>query len=222
MEEILQRCTKTELIALINQMVSRYPDLELLIVRSEIGQDERSAVDPAMIRRQVNNIFYDAKDDRQSAFDISWKLQDTVVKLGDAYAEQKDWHNAAVVYETIARGILDNYEMVYDHDGDLSDKVNDCARKLGRCLDGTEDSTQRETFLRALFDIYHWDVNYGGVGIGDEAPAIILKHATPEERAQVAEWVRKAIPKGDDRRATWQQDRFGGFLVKLDKDRLDD
>jgi hypothetical protein len=40
MEDILLRCTKTELIALINQMVSRYPDLELFIVRSEVGKDE--------------------------------------------------------------------------------------------------------------------------------------------------------------------------------------
>jgi hypothetical protein len=171
-----------------------------------------------MLRRQVNNIFYDAQDGRQSAFDISWKLQDTVEKLGDDYVEQKDWYDAAVVYETIARGVLDNYEMVYDHDGDLSDKVNECTRKLGRCLGRTEDPAQRETFLRALFDIYYWNVNYGGVGIGDEVPAIILEHATLEERAQVAEWVRQAIPKGDDRRATWRQEHLSGFLVKLDKD----
>lgn len=222
MEEILQQCTKTELVALINQMVGRYPDLELLVLRSAIGEDKRPAVDPAMIRRQVDNIFYDAEDDHQSAYDISWKLQDAVLKVGNDYAEQKDWYNAAVVYETIARGVLDNYEMVYDHDGDLSDLVNDCASGLGRCLNGTEDSVQRETFLRALFDIYCWDVNYGGVGMGDEVPAIILERAAPEEQKQVAEWVRKAIPRGDDRRATWRQEHFGSFLVKLDKDRLDD
>ncbi|MFX0046491.1 MAG: hypothetical protein ACFE8Z_11635 [Candidatus Hermodarchaeota archaeon] len=222
MEEILQRCTKTELVALINQMVGRYPDLELLIMRSVIGKDERPTVDAAMIHRQVDNIFYDAEDDRQSAYDISWKLQDAVLKVGNDYAEQKDWHNAAVVYETVARGVLDNYEMVYDHDGDLSDRVNDCASGLGRCLDGTEDFAQRETFLRALFDIYHWDVNYGGVGIGDEVPAIILGRATPEEQEQVAEWVRNVIPKGDDQRSTWHREHFGSFLVQLDKNRLDD
>jgi GNAT superfamily N-acetyltransferase len=222
MEEILQQCTKTELVALINQMVSRYPDLELLVLRSAIGEDKRPAVDPAMIRRQVDNIFYDAEDDHQSAYDISWELQDVVLKVGNDYAEQKDWHNAAVVYETIAREVLDNYEMVYDHDGDLSDLVNDCVSGLGRCLDGTEDSAQRETFLRALFDIYCWDVNYGGVGIGDEVPAIILERATPEEQERVAEWVRNAMPKGDDQRSTWHREHFGSFLIKLDKDRLDD
>jgi len=31
MEEILERCAKAELIALIRQMVDRYPDLELLV-----------------------------------------------------------------------------------------------------------------------------------------------------------------------------------------------
>jgi hypothetical protein len=222
MEEILQRCTKTELITLIHQMVSRHPDLELLVMRSAIGDDERPAVDSAMIYRQVDNIFYDAEDNRQSAFDVAWKLQENVVKLGDDYAEQKDWRNAAVVYETVARGVLGNYEMIFDHDGDLSYKVNDCVSGLGRCLAGTEDSAQRETLLQALFDIYRWDVNYGGVGIGDEVPAIILEHVTPEEREQVAGWVREAMPRSDDRHATWRREHFGSFLVQLDKDRLDD
>ena len=222
MEEILEQCTRTELIALMCQMVDRYPDLELLVMRSAAGNaEERPAVDSMMIRQQVDNVFYDAEDNRQSAFDVAWKLQD-VVKLGDHYAEQEEWHNAATVYENVAQGILDNHEMIYDHDGDLSWKANDCVSGLGRCLAGTEDPAQRETLLRALFDIYRWDVDYGGVGIGEGVPSIILEHATAEERQRVAEWVHKAIPAGDDRRATWRREHFGSLLVELDKERLDD
>jgi hypothetical protein len=222
MEDILGRCAKAELIALIHKMVDRYPDLELLIMRSAAGNvEERPTVDSMMIRRQVDNVFYDAEENRRSAFDVAWKLED-VVKLGDDYAEQGDWHNAATVYENVAQGILNDYEMVFDHDGDLSWKVNDCASGLGRCLAGTKDPVRREALLRALFDIYRWDVEYGGVGIGEEVPSIILGRATPEERQQVAGWVRQAIPEGDDRRATWRREHFGGFLIELDKERLDD
>lgn len=222
MEKILERCTKDELIALIHQMVERHPDLELLVMRSAASDmEERQAVDPAMIRRQVDSAFYDAEENRQSAFDVAWKLED-VVKLGATYAEREDWHNATAVYENVAQGILDNYELVFDHDGDLSWKVNDCASGLGRCLAATEDPAQREALLRALFDIYRWDVEYGGVGIGEGVPAIILQQATVEERQQVAGWVRQIIPAGDDRRATWRREHFGGFLVELDREQLDD
>jgi hypothetical protein len=90
MEKILGRCTQAELIALIHQMVERYPDLELLILRSAAGDAmERPAVDPMMIRQQVNHIFNAADDNQQSAFDVAWKLGD-VVKVGDDYAEQED------------------------------------------------------------------------------------------------------------------------------------
>lgn len=62
----------------------------------------------------------------------------------------------------------------------------------------------------------------GGVAIGEDVPAIILEHATPEERQWVAGWVRDSLPTGDDRRATWRRENLGGFLVELDKERLDD
>jgi hypothetical protein len=222
MEKILERCTKAELIALIHQMVERYADLELLILRSAVGDaKERPVVDPMMVRRQVNNIFYAAEDNQQSAFDVAWKLGD-VVKVGDDCAEQEDWPNAATVYENVAQGVLNNYEIIYDHDGDLSWKVNECASGLGRCLAGTQDPIRRETFLRALFDIYRWDVDYGGVGIGKDVPAIILEQATPEERQRVAGWVHDVMPTGDDRRTTWRREHFGGFLVELEKNLLDD
>jgi hypothetical protein len=222
MEEILKQLTEAELVALIHQMVDRYPDLELLVMLSAAGDAEkRPAVDPVVIRRQVDNAFFDAEDSRNAASAVAWKVEE-VIKIGNNYAEQQDWRNAATVYENVTQTILSNYETVYDHDGDLSWKVNECMSGLGGCLAGTQDPIQRETFLRVLLDTYRWDVDYGGVGIGEDVPDIILEHATPEERQHVAGWVRAAMPVGGGQSATWQGKHFGAFLLELEKDTLDD
>ncbi|MGH2542083.1 MAG: SWIM zinc finger family protein, partial [Ardenticatenaceae bacterium] len=93
---------------------------------------------------------------------------------------------------------------------------------LARCLPETEDPAQREAILRILFDTYAWDVNFGGIGMGDEAPEVILEQATPAEKQQVANWVRDGLPVGDDWSSHWRRSTYGGFLLELEAETLDD
>jgi uncharacterized Zn finger protein len=58
--------------------------------------------------------------------------------------------------------------------------------------------------------------------MGDEAPDIILEQAAPEEKRQVAGWVRDAIPAGNDWSDNYHRQRYGGFLLWLEEDQLDD
>src|SRR5947199_7717003 len=63
----------------------------------------------------------------------------------------------------------------------------------------------------ALFAVYHFDVDYGGIGLGDGVPDLVLEHATAEERRVVAGWVREALPQGTDWSATFHRQIYGGF-----------
>jgi len=222
LETQLARRSQAELVALISQMIDRYPDLEVLLeLPAPGGSDGDQPLDPDVIRRQVNVAFSRAGHEWGAASRASTDLQD-VVGLGDEYAEHENWRNAAIVYETVARGVLESYGEVYDHEGELNRVVYDCTEGLARCLDAIDDPVQRQGLLRALFDIYRWDVDSGGYGIGEEVPEHIMALASTEERRRVAEWVRSAVPQGDSWTDDYHRRAYGGFLLELLQTELDD
>jgi len=223
LETRLARRSKSELVALASKMIERYPDLEVLLELPTPGHENAGGDDvaPESIQRLVNVAFSQAGNDWRSGARASADLQDAV-RLGDEYAEYKNWRNAATVYETVARGVLESWETVYDDEGDLSYVVNECAQGLARCLEAADDPRQRQGLLRALFDIYRWDVDAGGYGIGDEVPEQVLALAGPEERSRVAEWVRNALPEGDSWGDGYRRQAYGGFLLSLLQTELDD
>jgi len=204
LEPALERRSKAELVALVRRMMARYPDLESLLelpVVGEAGADR--PLDPGVIRRQASSAFHGVGYDEWGAvYGIARQLLE-LVGLGDDYAERGQWRNAATVYETVMREVLDSYSMVQD-------------------VAATEDPDRREPLLRALFDVYHWDVSYGGIDMGYQAPGIVLEQATPEEKARVAGWVRGVLPAGDSWSEGYHRQRYGGFLLQLEEGELDD
>lgn len=212
-ETSLLRRSQSELVALIFKMIDRYPDLEVLLeLPSPGGPEASTALDPDLIHRQVNVAFSRAGDGWRSGARASSELLD-VVSLGEEYVEHKDWRNAAVVYETVARDVLENYEMVHDDEGELLYVVDECIRGLTLCLDASDDPTQREDLLQALFHVYRWNVDAGGYGIGDDVPDRILELASLEERRGVAEWVHSALPSED----SWSDDyaEAANYLLRV-------
>ena len=209
--------------ALIRRMVARFPDLETLLELPIVGEAEAERpLDPEIIRRQVNSAFHGVGYNEWGAvYGIAQQLLE-LVGIGDDYAGRGAWRNAATVYETVAREVLDSYNMVQDEEGDLNAVVDGCVEGLGECLKTAEEPIQREALLRALFDIYRWDVDFGGIDMGYQATDIILEQATLEERLQVAEWVREAVPGGDSWSQNYHRQVLGGFLLSLEEDRLDD
>jgi uncharacterized Zn finger protein len=223
LEAALNRRSKAELVALIRRMVARFPDLETMLELPVVGAAEvEQPLDPEVIRRQVNSAFYGiGPADWGAVYGIAQQLLE-LVDIGDDYAGRGEWRNAATVYETVARQVLDSYGMVQDEEGEFHPVVDGCVEGLGECLRATEDPVQREVLLRALFDVYRWDVDFGGIDMGYQAPGIILEQATPEERQQVAAWVRAGLPRGDSWSDNYHRQVFGGFLLSLEEDQLDD
>lgn len=224
----LEKRTKEELIALLLRMLDRQPDLENLLELATLGSSAASAkpLDPKTIERQVKSVFkqfnYD-EGDGSSVGEAAEQLQD-VKQLGDQYAAAGDWRNAVLVYQTLAEGVLANYEMLGEEDeaGDLAQVVNDCVSGLGEALGTVQEAGLRETILRALWDIRLWDTNYGGIDMGYEASSFLLELTTPAEKKVVAQWVRNAVPTGEDWHTNYRRQAYGSFLLELEADTLDD
>src|SRR5207249_588652 len=119
--------------------------------------------------------------------------------------------------------VLKNYNTYGDEDGDLSDVIGQCVTGLGQCLmDMALPAETRADIVKQLWEVYCFDVNSGGRGMGDDACDLLLDQTTPEERRTIAVWVREALPKGDSWGDDWRRQVYGGFLLDLEADTLDD
>ena len=226
----LEKRSKAELITLIKLMLRREPDLEVLLEAPLPAGQRSGPVDPEAYRRQAEAVFrqagydsgYDSDYDWGSVVEIAEGLR-SILEIGDGFAEQQDFANALAVYTAVASTVVQHSTDYQDEEGDLHEVIGECVDGLGRCLAGvSDDGTTREAILRALFEIYRFDVDLGGVGLADDVPDLILEHATPEERRTVATWVRESLPQGTGWGAGFQRDCFGGFLLDLEGPDLDD
>ena len=220
--ELKQR-SREELIALIKQMLQFQPDLETLLEVALPGGDRRRApVNPGTYRRQVSSAFRRGGDEWMASWRIATEIGSTV-SIGDGFLALDDYASASIVYQEVAQGIREHYEMIHDEDGDLSEVVDRCVEGLGRCLaGGSDDAATRKSPLQTLFDIYRFDMEYGGVGLGEAAPDLILEHTTIEEKRAVAGWVRAAMPEGNSWSDNYHRQVYGGFLLNLEMADLDD
>ena len=219
----LQQRSKAELIALIKRMLQLEPDLETLLEMDLPEGDRGSApVNPEIYRRRVSSAFRHAGDDwmasQRVARDIGITLGD-----GDRFLALSDYTGAGIVYQVVAQGILEHYEMFSDEDGELAEMVGRCVEGLDNCLaGGGDDAAVRQSCLQTLFDIYRFDVDFGGGGLGEAAPDLILEHATDEEKSAMAGWARAAMPVGDSWSVGYRRRVYGRFLLNLEMARLDD
>ncbi len=211
----LERRDRAELIALIRQMLARAPELELLLDLPPAAAGGRPRpVDPALIRCQALEAFQEAGYGWHAVAMAAVNLE-PLLQIGDTYAQLEDWPSAAATYQAIATTVLDQYSQLHDEEGDLHPVVDRCVEGLAECLRAAGDPAQRAGLLRALFDIYRWDVDYGGIDMGAAAPGIIEEQATPDERRLVAIWVRDAMQEADTSHTGWRRETFGRFLLRI-------
>jgi hypothetical protein len=189
---------------------------------SEPGQ--AGEIDVETIRMQalraINNLVYG----NRTIYHVGEDL-DEILALGGTYVEQEAWRSAVTVYATVSQVVRNASRYIQDESGELFGVLWDCVTGLRPCLTGVQDTALREEILRALFDIYVWDVDMGGYGISDEAPVILLDETTPEEQAWVAGWVRETIAQEKDEHPAstgWRREILGGLLLMLEADQMDD
>jgi uncharacterized Zn finger protein len=210
LESALERKNKGELIALIKKMLLRKPELETLLEKTS-----REHISVETYRRQAAAAF--RYQGWGAEMEIASDLRNIIV-IGEEFAEQGDHADAAIVYEAVSQEILDHYEMFRDEEGELGNVLCDCVTGLGDSLGAIDDAATRDGILRSLFDIYHFDVDMGGMELGDEVPGIVLKHANCKECRAVAGWVQTAASSVDK----WGRQKFGSVLLELKKEELDD
>jgi uncharacterized Zn finger protein len=221
----LEQRSKAELIALIERMLARHPDLESLIdTPLPLDTEHLPPVDEKAIRKQVQSAFYGSGD--WGPTNAVPEELEQVVRLGDAYAAQDRPVEAVQVYQAVIDAVLGFYSYVQDGRWELAPMVDESVDGLQACLEKTEDPAQREVMLHALFEVFCWDVEQGGLEIGDAASLWLVEHARPDEKTQIAGWVRGAMPPAqkaeEDWSASYRRGVYGGLLLDLVEDEDDE
>ncbi len=222
MDSALERRSKAELIALVKQMLRQQPDLEsLLAIPLPSSEKQVTQADPEVYRREVLAAFRRGGDDWGATARIARELL-TITAIGDGFLGQEDYVGAVAVYQPVLAEVLEQFESYRDEEGSLYRVIGACVEGLGACLTNQQDPATREVILRSLFAVYRSDVESGGAGFGEDAVELLLGSTNPAERGMIATWVRDALPRGSSWSDGWERQTFGGFLLELEGDVLDD
>ncbi len=230
--ERLSEKSHEELLALLEQLVQRQPDIEPLIEllielplvtttqqKSRPGRGRERTLDPATIRSQVASAFYNAGEGWGAASRVAADLEQ-LYDIGKNFAEAGEWANAQVVYATVAEETIMQYEEVHD-EGQISWVLGKCAAGLVACLEAQSalppserlDAAEREALLTSLFDLWKFGYNYGGIEV--HIPAAIADTATAQERKRVEAWLRQEMMPGQDSSSKWHNRSIIDFLATL-------
>lgn len=228
----LEQFSRDDMQTLIQHMVKLHPDLAGLIVSQQPTAPKKphAAFNAEVYRLHVEKIFYTTDRNTWGSEARAAEPLLDMADIADNSVQQQDFSDAAVLYESIIRDILDNYDSFRWHadEGQLHDVVKECVDGLSTCLRGGQDDTAvRKKILQTLFDVYDVDTSLQNdmPVMSAKVPAILVRYTTPEERRMVAEWVRKAFDLDID----WHAEDVGEdyedidvLLLGLEGDTIDD
>lgn len=208
LEEQLSKCSKSQLVELIQQMVDHAPELESwleLALPTETPSGKGKVVKPDVYRRQIVAAFSNAGYGWEADREVTTALR-SLKKIGDQFRSQKNVESAVAVYRGILEGFVSEYESFQDETGNVCVVAGECIATLGECLSQfVEGSEGREPVLQILFDVLRFDIDFGGVGLSDNVPEILIEQTTAAERATVVGWIREELPTGGDFSSDWRR-----------------
>lgn len=233
----LRRRSREELIALIHEMIDRYPSLLSLVA---LPSDETEILDRERIRQFIDQAFENARASPDDSYSTTVVQNlDPLVTRGHGRIEAENWSAVERIFGELALGVRSRYGSVRDEHHRFPTLLRDCIDALGTLLRNALSADVRDATVRALFDIAYWDAEQGGLGLGDDIAEVLEETAVEEERRVVEKWINEALSEsesgpsttGDDSSADsprsprpekWKRERLGALQLRIMKDYADD
>ena len=220
--EKLQKLNKNQLIELVQHMVDTDYDLGLLVDATILSSSEPDA---DKIRPFVKSLIRSVGHEWRASARIADGLH-KIISQAEMLAKQNRWLDASAVYVALIEIILDEYSDIHDAESEVAGIVLACTDGLGECLETLDNPIHRKNTLRVLFDLFKLDISWGGYGLSDNVPEILLEQTSAEEKKQVVSWLRSelmtSIPKKSHYWGSWTRESIGVLLLDLEKETLDD
>ena len=222
LDEVLAERTPEQLIAIIKQMLNRYPDLQPMIERPQFSPHQRqSPLDTNSLRKELRIAISAADEDRYPWGQVSRPIIQSIRSISESandFVTNGDWVNASYIYDVIIEEILrdPNIPMI-DDDGELIAELNGVLQDMALCLPHLREHDQaRQSIFEFMIDAYLWDIEFaGGVGLGDEVDKYIIRHILPQDISRIRERLEKSI-QHESRNSPWSIEILEGFIMELD------
>ena len=117
-DTILERQSKAQLITLIKQLLQKQPEIEWQLTMPPLPGHKSVPIDMEEYRDQVDEAFQHASHQWDAVYGISSDLYN-ITATAARFARQRDYANAAAIYEVVALGTLSHYLSYHDEDGAL-------------------------------------------------------------------------------------------------------
>jgi uncharacterized Zn finger protein len=224
-EDLLSR-SKEELVAIIQQMINREPDLAVILKRPLPGfLREGEVVDVESYRQEVRWTVREVSgwDEYGYGEQTLGETLQRVAQTAAQFGKQGDWPNAVRIYEAILQETLEVSFDTVAYDDLFYQAIESVIGGLSEALghpEIVEDQTLRHIVLFSLLSMYLWNIEQGGYDIGglDEVDDI-LGHVRPEDINQIRDAVTH-FRENTRSLGSWGGETIARFLIELDA--LDD
>lgn len=201
--------SREELIALIDELIQREPELlslvELSVATGQAAQG--SSLDAPAYRRQARRAL------RHESEHVIEKELRALRELASRAAKAGDWLNAGAIYHAVLDEAVRGYnEMLreIDEDGGVAIVIDELAMGLSQCLKkGEADAETRRAWLGALLEAELVDIEMGGIDLAPSAREAVLDHAGDEEWA----WIEERLGAAMSKSSGWEREALTRFLA---------
>lgn len=170
-KDLLKDLSHDDILALLTRILDRHPELldwierecEVKKSKPRKPRSRKTTLDPAPFKKQVQHIFQRSEfhDPYHGLSDILHQLEE-IRKQAMEFLEHDDGRNALTILLTLAKEVSENFETVYDHDGELFDFVASLDFPLAESILSIDMSPEdREEIKEKLETVQSFLDNYG-------------------------------------------------------------
>ncbi len=221
LQKKLEHREKTELIAMIQQMLRQEPDVQwLLTTPLPTSSFQTVLLDPEVYRQQVQSAMAVGNQLRKyKRHEVQRRLL-ALKTFADEFAQQQHSIAALIIYEALVSEVIAHYNTYPDEYITFSVILQSCIDGLDTCFAGEEDNPQiRLRVLQALFAIYRFFTDHC-MDLDEDIPSLLVGNTTVQEREAIVGWIHDAL-------STSKETKWGGastsqhyeiLLAKLGKE----
>lgn len=196
LEQELQGRDKAELIAMIQLMLQRHPELSWVLQASQpVRGKPAHAVSSHLYRQQIETAVSAAAEhhrDRTYRENVR-NILGTIQAVANELTQKADYLAALSIYEVLVAEAIKHYFAIETGYLLFTPILAHCIDGLDSCV--AEVGENREMRLRAfkgLFAIYRFSMG-SGLDLGEDIPDLLVGNTTREERQILAGWVRDEL-----------------------------
>ncbi|HYT37716.1 MAG TPA: hypothetical protein VEL49_11115 [Ktedonobacteraceae bacterium] len=214
----LEQREKSELLAIIQNMLRQEPDLQwLLTTPLPTASSRRASLDPDVYRQQILAAMAAGENQRKRKRGEVQRRLTAIKSIADEFVAQVDYAAALTIYEVLVTEVIKHFNDYRDEYIAFSVILMGCIDGLDSCFAGEEDNPEmRLRVIRVLFAIYRFYTD-SWMDLDEDIPGLLVGNTTLEERQILAGWLRDAISQTTTEESRELYEAFLATLEQVDR-----